>query len=102
MKAKKVVPRPLVTSVPGVPDKSSFAEVVAMIEQARTRAYQAVNTELVSLYWKIGEYIDRKIESTEWGAGVVDLLARHIERAMPGLRGFTRRNLFRMRQFYAT
>ena len=37
--------------------EASFAEVVGLIEQARLRAYQAVNTELVGLYWQIGEYI---------------------------------------------
>jgi hypothetical protein len=37
--------------------EASFAEVVSFIEQARQRVYQAVNTELVGLYWQIGEYI---------------------------------------------
>jgi predicted nuclease of restriction endonuclease-like (RecB) superfamily len=61
-----------------------------------------VNAELVGLYWQVGEHISRKIESAEWGAGVVDALAAHIAKTQPGLRGFTRRNLFRMRQFYET
>jgi hypothetical protein len=67
---------------------------------ARERAFQAVNSELVGLYWQVGEHISRKIESTEWGAGVVDALAAYIARTQPGLRGFTRPNLFRMRQLY--
>ncbi len=77
-----------------------FGEVVALIEAARRRAYQAVNAELVSLYWRLGEYISRKIASAEWGDGVVDELAASLARRFPGLRGFTRRNLFRMRQFF--
>ena len=77
-----------------------FEEVVSLIEGARSRAYQAVNTELVSLYWQLGEYISRKIESAEWGDGVVDELAVSLGRRFPGIRGFTRRNLFRMRQFF--
>ncbi|MEI6633590.1 MAG: PDDEXK nuclease domain-containing protein [Chlamydiota bacterium] len=84
------------------PVEASFAEVVSLIERARQRAYQAVNTELVNLYWQIGEYISAKLSTAEWGDGVVDRLARHLARTMPGLRGFTRRNLFRMRQFYET
>lgn len=86
------------TVIPSV--EASFSEVVSLIELARQRAYQAVNTELVGLYWQIGEYISRKLETAEWGDGVVDALARHIARSQPGLSGFTRRNLFRMRQFY--
>jgi predicted nuclease of restriction endonuclease-like (RecB) superfamily len=82
------------------PVEKSFAEVVGLIQQARKRAYQSVNSELVGLYWRIGEYISRKLEAAEWGEGVVNRLAKHLARTLPGLRGFTRRNLFRMRQFY--
>ncbi|MEZ4225512.1 MAG: DUF1016 N-terminal domain-containing protein [Polyangiaceae bacterium] len=77
-----------------------FDEVLALIEAARGRAYQAVNTELVKLYWTLGEYIAKKIESAEWGDGVVEQLAAAIAQEYPGVRGFTRPNLFRMRQFY--
>jgi predicted nuclease of restriction endonuclease-like (RecB) superfamily len=77
-----------------------FDEVLALIGAARRRAYQAVNSELVGLYWQLGEYISRKIASAEWGDGVVDELAETIAREYPNMRGYTRRNLFRMRQFY--
>jgi predicted nuclease of restriction endonuclease-like (RecB) superfamily len=87
-------------SANATPVTESFSEVVQLIEEARQRAYQAVNTELIRLYWRIGEYISRKLESAQWGDGVVDQLARHIAHAMPGVRGFTRSNLFRMRQFF--
>lgn len=61
---------------------------------------QAVNTELIELHWQVGAYISRKLEAAEWGDGVVAQLADYLARTQPGLRGFTRRNLFRMRQFY--
>ncbi|MBX3223808.1 MAG: DUF1016 family protein [Labilithrix sp.] len=77
-----------------------FAEVIALIEAARVRGYQAVNTVLVEHYWELGEYISRKIASAEWGDGVVDDLAADLARRYPGVRGYTRRNLFRMRQFF--
>ena len=80
--------------------EARFAEVLALIEAARRRAYQAVNTELVGLYWQLGAYLSQKIESAEWGAGVVDELAATLARRYPGMRGYTRRNLFRMRQFF--
>ena len=79
---------------------AAFAEVAQIIASARQRAMQSVNTALIDLYWQIGEYISRKIESSEWGDAVVPLLADFIARSQPGLRGFTRSNLFRMRQFY--
>jgi predicted nuclease of restriction endonuclease-like (RecB) superfamily len=71
-----------------------------MIRNARAHALQVVNTTLIDLYWHIGQHISRKISAAEWGDGVVEQLAAHIAREQPGLRGFTRRNLFRMRQFY--
>lgn len=84
------------------PSAPSFDEVVTLIQAARGRAYQAVNAELVGLYWQVGEYISRKLASAEWGDKVVDELARYLARTQPGLKGFTRPNLFRMRQFYDT
>jgi predicted nuclease of restriction endonuclease-like (RecB) superfamily len=57
---------------------------------------------LIDLYWQVGAYISQKLESAEWGAGVVDQLASHLSHTQPGLRGFTRSNLFRMRQYYET
>jgi len=77
-----------------------FAEVVALVEAARRRAYQAVNAELVAHYWELGAYISAKIASAEWGDGVVAELAAALARSYPGVRGYTRRNLFRMRQFF--
>ncbi len=84
------------------PAQGDFDEVLRLIDAARTRAVAAVNTTLIELYWSIGEYISRKIESAAWGQGVVDQLAAHIARTHPGMRGYTRANLFRMRQFYET
>jgi len=85
------------TTMPQPPD---FADIAQLIAAARQRAVQAVNTTLIELYWQIGEHISRKIAASEWGDGVVDQLARYLAQTQPGLRGFTRRNLFRMRQFY--
>ncbi len=79
---------------------ADFDDVLSLIDAAKRRAYQAVNVELVSLYWQVGEYISKKIASAEWGDGVVVELARAIARRYPGIRGFTRPNLFRMRQFF--
>jgi predicted nuclease of restriction endonuclease-like (RecB) superfamily len=103
VKTRKVAPKAKLTlakQAAALPLEAAFAEVVGLIREARTRAYQAVNTELVGLYWQVGKYISEKLETAEWGEGVVDQLAGHLAQTLPGLRGFTRRNLFRMRQFY--
>lgn len=95
---KKVAP--VVRQMPVRTAAGRFDEVLALIAAARQRAHQSVNVELVGLYWELGGYISRKIASAEWGDGVVDELAATIAREYPGQRGFTRANLFRMRQFF--
>lgn len=77
-----------------------FAEIVQLIQKARTNALKNVNTELIDLYWQIGKYISQKVEREEWGKGVVDQLAQYLKTNHPVLKGFTRRNLYRMKQFY--
>ncbi|MDP9917261.1 hypothetical protein J2W24_002912 [Variovorax boronicumulans] len=61
-----------------------------LIEVARRRAFKAVGTTLIEMYWQIDEHICRKIEVAKWSAGVADRLDAHIARAPPGWRGLTR------------
>ena len=78
----------------------AFAEIVGLIQSARTRAFQAVNTELIGLYWRVGEYISRKIGSDGWGKATIISLAEYIQQNHPEMRGFSSQILWRMRQFY--
>lgn len=80
--------------------QTAFDDVLRLIDSAKQRVYRAANTELIDLYWQVGELISKKIASAEWGDGVVAQLADFIAQTQPNLRGFTQRNLFRMRQFY--
>ncbi len=80
--------------------EESFSEVVELIRSARKRALQAVNTELIDLYWRIGEHLHRKIENDGWGKGTIVRLAAFIAQREPALRGFSPQNLWRMRNFF--
>ena len=82
--------------------QSDFAEVISLIQGARFRALTAVNTELINLYWSLGEYISRKVEKEGWGKAVVQGLAEYIREHEPGSKGFSAQNLWRMKQFYDT
>ena len=79
-----------------------FNAIISLIEGAKSRALQKVNEELVLLYLAIGKVIAEKINSAEWGSSIVDELARRIKKKHPELKGFTRRGLYRMKQFYET
>jgi predicted nuclease of restriction endonuclease-like (RecB) superfamily len=90
------------SGLPAAAEEQTFAEILEMIQASRERALAAVNTALVDLYWRVGEYISRRLETSAWGEGVVHSLAAYIAGRHPTLTGFTRANLFRMRKFYET
>ena len=79
-----------------------FTDILQLIKQSRLRAIKAVNDELINLYWSIGEYISKKIAQAEWGDSVVKELADFIKAHEPEIKGFSDKNLWRMKQFYET
>jgi predicted nuclease of restriction endonuclease-like (RecB) superfamily len=79
-----------------------FTDIIQLIKQSRTNAIRAVNAELINLYWNIGEYISKKIEKSEWGDSVVIELANFIQTYEPEIKGFSDKNIWRMKQFYKT
>jgi len=75
-------------------------EIKTRIRQAQYQALRAVNTELVRLYWDIGEAIHQRQETLGWGKSVVETLAADLQAEFPGRNGFSARNLWNMRDFY--
>ena len=82
--------------------ENQFIEVIGLIQQSRFNSYKAVNTELIDLYWKVGEYISKRVTNEEWGKSIVSNLAIYIQTAEPELKGFSDKNLWRMKQFFET
>lgn len=79
-----------------------FEQVAILIEEARNRAFHKVNEELVLLYFKVGGIVSAKVAEGTWGDNTVDELASYIGSKYPGLKGFNRRGLYRMKQFFET
>ena len=79
-----------------------FTEVIDLIKNARTKAFKAVNTELINLYWQIGKYISERTAKEGWGKSTVLQLAEYIAKNEPGLKGYSDKNLWRMKQFFET
>jgi len=89
------------SSSPSDHDYQGFVvELKDRITAARTSAARAVNRDLVLLYWDIGRGIAEKQTRYGWGEAVVEQLARDLQTNFPDGRGFSRQNLWRMRQFY--
>jgi len=79
-----------------------FSEVLQNIQQARHKIFSQANTALIDLYWQIGLTISHKVQSEAWGKGVVTELAQYIAHNAPDVKGFSDKNLWRMKQFYET
>ncbi len=82
--------------------EKQFLEVIGLIKKAKSNALKSVNTELINLYWQIGEYISKKLERAEWGESIVIQLASFIKIKYPEFKGYSDKNLWRMMQFYGT
>lgn len=74
-------------------------ELKSRIHSAQQRATQAVNRELVLLYWQIGRDILARQAEQGWGAKVIERLAHDLRTAFPDMQGFSPRNLKYMRAF---
>lgn len=79
-----------------------FEGIVRLIEESRNRAFQKVNEELVLLYFTVGKTVSVRVAEGSWGDKTVEDLSAYIMNRFPGLSGFTRRGLYRMKQFYET
>lgn len=80
--------------------QNQFIDILNLIKKSRFKALKAVNTELIDLYWNVGEYISQRLESEEWGLSVVDELSNYLLINEPTLKGFSNKNIWRMKQFY--
>ena len=82
------------------PYNEQFQKVVNIIESAKERAYRKVNEELITMYRDIGEYISKQSKISSYGDAFVQKLADFFSENYPELKGFNRRGLYRMKQFY--
>lgn len=81
---------------------NQFEDVLTLIQRTRSEVIRVANTALIDLYWQIGGYISQRIAAAEWGDGVIPQLADYIAKNHPEIRGFSDKNLWRMKQFYET
>ncbi len=80
--------------------QNNFSDIINIIEQSKSRALKAVNAEMINMYWQIGKYLSGLCENSSFGDKVVDEVAAYIAKENPDIKGFNRRGLYRMKQFY--
>jgi hypothetical protein len=81
-------------------DPHQFDDIVKIVESAKYRAYRKVNEELILMYQEVGKYISEKSKEASYGSNFVENVADFFSENYPNLKGFTRRGLYRMKQFY--
>ena len=84
------------------PKDQQFNEIISIIENARSRALKAVNSELIQMYWQIGEYVSKQVKNGGWGKSIVAEFSSFLQNHYPGTSGFSAQNIWRMKQFYET
>ena len=81
---------------------STVGNLIQIISQSRQNALKKVNEELIQMYWKVGEYLSTESTKALFGDAYIDTVAEEIQNAFPGIKGFNRRGLYRMKKFYET
>ena len=84
------------------PTSNNFNAILQTIQASKYKALQQVNRTLIELYWEVGKYISAKTIQENWGKGVVKELAEYLKEKDPTIKGFSDKNLWRMKQFYET
>lgn len=91
------VPSPLSELPESYPEL--LASVKSLVKKERLKIVQSANTQMILLYWQIGQHILKRQEQEGWGAKVIDRLAHDLKQAFPEMHGFSPRNLKYMRKF---
>lgn len=83
-----------------IKNNDNFSEIISIIETAKMRALKAVNTELITMYYEVGKYLSELCSNSKFGDKVINDVEMYISKNNPTIKGFNRRGLYRMKQFY--
>jgi len=85
-----------------LPYENQFEDIRLIIDAHKRRVYRAANYEQIATYWEVGAYVSDKLKTTQWGSKIVNNLAEYLKTKQPDLKGFDKRALYRMVQFFDT
>jgi predicted nuclease of restriction endonuclease-like (RecB) superfamily len=75
-------------------------DLKSKIHEARRKVAFSINSQLLELYWEIGRELNSKLENAAWGSNLIEQVANELKHEFPDIKGFSRRNLFAIRQWY--
>ncbi len=80
--------------------KNWIAELKSKIHAARRKVAYSINSQLIEMYWEIGKDISEKQEESKWGSKFIEQIALELKHKFPEIKGFSRRNIYAIRQWY--
>ena len=80
--------------------RDAVNDIKDAILKSQYQATKGVNGIQLSLYFGVGRYVSKNTRSGKWGTGAIDTISGQLKKELPGLRGFSERNLRNMRQFF--
>lgn len=99
-KTKSAIPKAQDSSSPIAGYETFLKRLKEQVRRSQIKAALSVNSELISLYWELGKSIVKEQENAGWGDGVLERLSKDLAVAFPEMKGFSRRNLYRIRALY--
>lgn len=75
-------------------------QILTKIQSARYEMLKTVSKQTVALYWEIGKSVSQQMQDQGWGKSIVEQLSKDLQREFPGIKGFSARNLWNMKNFY--
>ena len=70
------------------------------IRKAQNKVAFTINSQLLELYWELGRELTVKQQDSSWGSKFIERTAKELRETFPQIKGFSRRNLYAMRQWY--
>ena len=79
---------------------SAADQIKEAILSSQYTAAKQVNAVQLSLYYGVGRYVSQNTRKGVWGTGAIKAISEQLHKELPGLRGFSERNIKNMRAFY--
>ena len=79
---------------------TNFNKIIEFVENRKNNAYKKVNEELILLYLDVGKYLFDLQQDSNYGDKITTKAADFMKNNYPNIKGFTKRNIERMIQFY--
>lgn len=77
-----------------------LSEIKRRYISAQIKASIKINTEKLYFNWSVGRDLVMRKAEERWGSGVVEQLSFDLKEAFPQEKGFSSRNMWRMKQWY--